>query len=88
MLHMIWSGPLTVIISLVILHRELGHAIWPGVALMTLLIIIFNYFITQKVLDIDSKQKKIKDQRLSFVNEVLNAIRVRRIRMSLNYFFL
>lgn len=76
MLHVIWSGPIIVIISIVLLYQELGHAIWPGVLIMTTMIIALNFIISKQVIAIDSKQKKIKDERLSFVSEILNAIRV------------
>lgn len=85
MVHMIWSGPLTIIISLALLYRELGHAIWPGVILMTTLLLFFDYLITKQSLTIDSNQKKIKDERLSFVKEILNAMRVSII---FQFFFL
>ena len=71
----LWSGPLQIIIAMVLLWRELGVATLAGIAFMVILMPIHGY-ITAKVKGFAQKIMKMKDKRVKLMNEILNGIKV------------
>ena len=74
-IHMIWSAPLQIILSLVFLYMSMGPSIFAGFAVMVLMIPI-NICLAGLARRLQVKQMILKDSRLKIVNEVLNGIRV------------
>ncbi|KAJ8319362.1 hypothetical protein KUTeg_004453 [Tegillarca granosa] len=77
-LHMIWSGPFQIIISIYLLYDTLGYSIFAGVAIMIILIPI-NAAIAKKTRDYQAKQMRLKDQRIKLMNEILNGMKVLKL---------
>jgi ATP-binding cassette subfamily C (CFTR/MRP) protein 1 len=74
-LHMIWSAPVQITISLLLLWRLLGVATLAGVAVMILLIPI-NLRITRILIGYQKELMATKDVRTKVTNEILQGIRV------------
>ena len=74
-LHMIWSGPLQITISLVFLYQIVGVSVFAGLAILLLLIPI-NVRISRALSVIQKEMMGLKDARNKVVNEALQSIRV------------
>ncbi|KAI8058986.1 metal resistance protein YCF1, partial [Gongronella butleri] len=74
-LHVAWSGPLQIIIALVMLHATMGPSIWAGVAVL-ILTIPLNTYLAKKMRAYQKVQMGNKDARVKLMNEILNGIRV------------
>ncbi|KAK5580921.1 hypothetical protein RB653_000948 [Dictyostelium firmibasis] len=74
-LHMIWSAPLQLVISLVLLYRILGPSVFAGLGIMLVMIPI-NLAISNLAKKRQTISMKLKDRRTKAVNEVLNGIKV------------
>ncbi len=68
-LHMIWSAPIQIALSLYFLWAEMSYAVFGGVAVMILMIPL-NGFIAKKTRAQQVLQMKQKDQRIKMMNEV------------------
>ncbi|XP_035695059.1 multidrug resistance-associated protein 1-like [Branchiostoma floridae] len=77
-LHMIWSAPFQIAVSLYFLWQTLGPSIMAGLGVMILLIPI-NAVIANKTRQLQVKQMKKKDARIKLMNEVLNGIKVLKL---------
>ncbi|CAF1543369.1 unnamed protein product, partial [Didymodactylos carnosus] len=69
-IHILWSGPMQIIISLVLLYDIMGYSIVPGVFLL-LTMIPLNLYIQRIQKKLTTKQMGLKDQRIKTMNEVL-----------------
>ena len=74
-IHMVWSAPLQIILSLVFLWFTMGPSIFAGFAVMVLMIPI-NAVIAAYSRKLQLKQMVFKDSRIKLINEVLNGIQV------------
>ena len=74
-LHMLWSAPLQIILSLVFLYLTMGPSIFAGFAVMILMIPL-NASVAGISRKMQVKQMGFKDSRIKLVNEVLNGIKV------------
>nr|AAL85711.1 ABC transporter ABCC.8 [Dictyostelium discoideum] len=74
-LHMIWSAPLQLAISLVLLYRILNASVFAGLGIMLVMIPI-NLAISNLAKKRQTISMKLKDRRTKAVNEVLNGIKV------------
>ena len=74
-LHMVWSAPLQVSVSLYMLWKLLGPSVLAGLAVMILTTPV-NALIMKKLGSIQEKMMQSKDLRTKIMNEVLNGIRV------------
>jgi hypothetical protein len=74
-IHMIWSGPVQIIISIYFLWVTLGPSILAGLAVMIVLIPL-NAVIANKVKQFQVQQMNLKDKRIKMMNEILNGIKV------------
>ena len=74
-LHIIWSGPLQTVLSLVFLYITLGPSIFAGLAVIILLVPV-NALIANVSKRFQAKLMKRKDVRIKLINELLNGIKV------------
>jgi ATP-binding cassette subfamily C (CFTR/MRP) protein 1 len=74
-LHMIWSGPVQIIVSLALLYRIVGVSVFAGL-LILLLMIPINIQISRMLSVIQKAMMAHKDARNKVINEVLQGIRV------------
>ncbi|XP_035695041.1 multidrug resistance-associated protein 1-like isoform X5 [Branchiostoma floridae] len=77
-LHMIWSAPFQIAVSLYFLWQTLGPSILAGLGVMILLIPI-NIVMANKTKQLQVKQMIQKDARIKLMNEVLNGIKVLKL---------
>ncbi|KAI7871902.1 multi drug resistance-associated protein MRP [Spinellus fusiger] len=73
--HIVWSGPIQIIIALTLLWQTMGPSIWAGVAVL-MLSIPFNTMLAKKMRVLQKQQMINKDTRVKLMNEILNGIRV------------
>ncbi|CBY39902.1 unnamed protein product, partial [Oikopleura dioica] len=73
-IHMIWSGPMQIGLSLYFLWQELGPAIFPGIAVMILLIPA-NAMVGKKIGEIMRQLMQTKDKRMKTISELVTAIK-------------
>ena len=74
-LHMIWSAPLQIVLSLIFLYLTMGPSIFAGFAVLVLMIPL-NSCLASCSKKFQAKQMRQKDSRIRLVNEVLNGIKV------------
>jgi ATP-binding cassette subfamily C (CFTR/MRP) protein 1 len=77
-LSSLWTAPIQVAIALWLLWLELGPSVIGGLLLMIAFIPI-NGFVASKIKRIQTKQMKLKDQRLKAMNEILSGIKVLKV---------
>ncbi|XP_040290618.1 canalicular multispecific organic anion transporter 1-like isoform X2 [Bufo bufo] len=77
-IHLIWSSPLQIIISVVFLWAELGPSVLAGLGVMILLIPI-NAVLATKSRTFQMKNMKNKDKRLKIMSEILNGIKILKL---------
>lgn len=77
-MHMLWSAPLQIALSLFFLYRQLGVAVFAGLGVMLMLIPI-NAFIAKTERAYSVKVMKKKDERVKQMNEVFNGIKVAKV---------
>lgn len=77
-IHMFWSAPLQIIISIVLLYSILGPSIFAGIGVMVCLIPL-NAFIAKKMRSFNALQMKFKDSRIKLMAEILNGIKVLKL---------
>src|SRR2546422_5408537 len=74
----IWSQPFTIIIALFFLWQELGVAVLGGLGVV-LLIIPINGYLTSVSKRMQTKQMKLKDERVKQMNEMLSGMKVLKL---------
>ncbi|CAG2177433.1 unnamed protein product, partial [Oppiella nova] len=77
-LSFLWTAPVQIAISLYLLYNEMGLATLGGLVVMLLLIPV-NGWVSTKIRTIQSKQMKLKDQRVRNLNEILSGIKVLKL---------
>ncbi|XP_056384893.1 ATP-binding cassette sub-family C member 2-like [Hyla sarda] len=77
-IHLIWSSPLQIAISVVFLWTELGPSVLAGLGVMILLI-PFNAVLATKSESFQMKNMENKDKRLKIMNEILNGIKILKL---------
>ncbi|KAI7889943.1 multi drug resistance-associated protein MRP [Mucor mucedo] len=73
--HIVWSGPLQIILALFFLYNTMGPSIGAGVGIL-ILAIPLNTYIARKMRGYQKTQMGNKDSRVKLMNEILNGIRV------------
>ena len=76
--NFLWTAPVQIAIALWLLYNEMGLAVMGGLVVMILLIPI-NGYVSSLVKTIQTKQMKLKDDRLRGLNEILNGIKVLKV---------
>ncbi|CAG09356.1 unnamed protein product, partial [Tetraodon nigroviridis] len=77
-IHLLWSCPLQIILSIVFLWLELGPSVLAGLAVMVLMVPI-NGVIATKARKFQVENMKFKDKRLKIMNEILNGIKILKL---------
>lgn len=86
LLHMTWSGLLSILIAIYFLCQELGPSTFVGVFTMAILMIPANKLMASTLVRLQSKQMLKKDERIKKINEILNGIQIIKINSWENYF--
>nr|XP_032800562.1 canalicular multispecific organic anion transporter 1-like [Petromyzon marinus] len=74
-LHLVWSAPLQIALSLAFLWAELGPASLAGLAVMVLVVPVNALLATRSHL-LQMQNMKVKDERIKLMNEILNGIKI------------
>ncbi|XP_070696945.1 ATP-binding cassette sub-family C member 2 [Pempheris klunzingeri] len=77
-IHLLWSCPLQIILSIVFLWLELGPSVLAGLGVMVLMVPI-NGLLATKARKIQIENMKYKDKRLKIMNEILNGIKILKL---------
>ncbi|XP_028983418.1 canalicular multispecific organic anion transporter 1 [Betta splendens] len=77
-IHLLWSCPLQIVLSVVFLWLELGPSVLAGLAVMVLMVPI-NGFLATKARKFQIDNMKFKDKRLKIMNEILNGIKILKL---------
>ncbi|KAM4636126.1 ATP-binding cassette sub-family C member 2 [Discoglossus pictus] len=77
-IHLLWSSPLQIVISIVFLWEELGPSVLAGLGVMILLIPI-NAVLATKSKTLQMKNMKNKDKRMKIMSEILNGIKILKL---------
>lgn len=72
--HILWSGPLQIILCLVSLYELMGNAMWAGVVVMVVMIPL-NARLAQVQKGLQKRQMETKDQRTRLTSELLSSIK-------------
>ncbi|KAL3794688.1 hypothetical protein ACHAW5_009753 [Stephanodiscus triporus] len=68
-------APIQIVISLILIYRQVGNATWVGIAFMVLLVPV-NGVIFSKVSTMRRRVLKYSDARVKMINEILTGIRI------------
>eukprot|EP00002_Diphylleia_rotans_P003775 TRINITY_DN1266_c0_g1_i1.p1 TRINITY_DN1266_c0_g1~~TRINITY_DN1266_c0_g1_i1.p1 ORF type:complete len:1203 (-),score=279.41 TRINITY_DN1266_c0_g1_i1:2308-5916(-) len=74
-LHMVWSAPFQIAVSIYLLYQEVGSSVFAGLSVMILMIPL-NGVLATKLKNIQVVTMKEKDTRTKLINEVLNGIKI------------
>ncbi|XP_037321898.2 canalicular multispecific organic anion transporter 1 [Pungitius pungitius] len=77
-IHLLWSCPLQIVLSIVFLWFELGPSVLAGLAVMVLMGPI-NGLLAAKARKIQIENMKFKDKRMKIMNEILNGIKILKL---------
>ncbi|XP_061601976.1 canalicular multispecific organic anion transporter 1 [Cololabis saira] len=77
-IHLLWSCPLQIIISIVFLWMELGPSVLAGLLVMVLMVPI-NGLLANRARKLQISNMKFKDKRLKIMNEMLNGIKILKL---------
>ncbi|XP_034538656.1 canalicular multispecific organic anion transporter 1 [Notolabrus celidotus] len=77
-IHLLWSCPLQIILSIVFLWLELGPSVLAGLVVMVLMVPI-NGLLATKARKLQIENMKFKDKRLKIMNEILNGIKILKL---------
>ncbi|XP_054885537.1 canalicular multispecific organic anion transporter 1 [Poeciliopsis prolifica] len=77
-IHLLWSCPLQIIVSIVFLWLELGPSTLAGLLVMVLMVPI-NGFLATKARNFQIENMKFKDKRMKIMNEMLNGIKILKL---------
>lgn len=84
--HLIWAGPVTIALAIYFLWQILGVAVVTGLVVM-LLMLPFNAWLATRIRTLQVEQMKKKDDRVKLMNEILNGIKVSRLRLYYRFRF-
>ncbi|XP_072526726.1 ATP-binding cassette sub-family C member 2-like [Salminus brasiliensis] len=77
-IHLLWSCPLQIVLSIVFLWLELGPAVLAGLLVMVLMVPI-NGLLATKSKTYQMENMKLKDKRMKIMNEILNGIKILKL---------
>jgi len=75
---MLWSAPIQIIVSIIMLYNTLGSPVFAGVAILILLVPL-NGFVATVSRNYIMAQMTLKDERIKLTNEVLSGIKVLKL---------
>ncbi|KAJ2863548.1 hypothetical protein GGH94_003542, partial [Coemansia aciculifera] len=73
--HIVWSGPLQIVLAIGLLYNTLGWSVFAGVAVMVVSIPL-NGWITKRMRELQIGQMKNKDKRTTMIDEALSGVKV------------
>ncbi|KAJ2042756.1 hypothetical protein H4S04_007127, partial [Coemansia sp. S16] len=73
--HIVWSGPLQIVLAVGLLYNTLGWSVFAGVAIMVVSIPL-NGWISGRMRELQIGQMKNKDKRTSMIDEALSGVKV------------
>ncbi|XP_048361642.1 ATP-binding cassette sub-family C member 2 [Sphaerodactylus townsendi] len=76
--HLLWSSPLQIALSIWFLWEELGLSMLAGIG-VTVLLIPINAVLVTKARAIQVKNMKNKDERMKIMNEILSGIKILKL---------
>nr|ALU63337.1 canalicular multispecific organic anion transporter 1 [Oryzias melastigma] len=77
-IHLLWSCPLQIIVSIVFLWLELGPSVLAGLLVMVLMVPINGLLATQ-ARKFQVENMKFKDKRMKIMNELLNGVKILKL---------
>ncbi|XP_043911577.1 ATP-binding cassette sub-family C member 2 [Protopterus annectens] len=77
-IHLIWSSPLQIAVSIYFLWLELGPSVLAGLGVMILLVPI-NAFLATKSKKMQAENMKYKDKRMKIMNEILSGMKILKL---------
>uniref|UniRef100_A0A1A7YK11 ATP-binding cassette, sub-family C (CFTR/MRP), member 2 n=2 Tax=Iconisemion striatum TaxID=60296 RepID=A0A1A7YK11_9TELE len=77
-IHLLWSCPVQIVISIAFLWIELGPSVLAGLAVMVLMVPI-NGLLATRARKLQVENMKFKDKRLKIMNEMLNGIKILKL---------
>lgn len=77
-LNIVWSGPIVMAFAIFLLWQYLGVSVFAGLAVMILMIPL-SALVATKLLDLQAKQMKVKDERVKSMNEILSGMKVLKL---------
>lgn len=77
-LHIAWSGPIVMTLAIFLLWQYLGVAVFAGFAVMIAMIPLSGLIAT-KLRNLQTKQMKVKDERVKSMNEILSGMKVLKL---------
>ncbi|XP_063047595.1 canalicular multispecific organic anion transporter 1 isoform X2 [Engraulis encrasicolus] len=76
--HLIWSCPLQIALSIYFLWLEMGPSVLAGLAVMIVMAPI-NLVLATKSRDLQAENMKLKDKRMKIMNEILNGMKILKL---------
>ncbi|KAJ2891457.1 hypothetical protein GGI21_005852, partial [Coemansia aciculifera] len=73
--HIIWSGPLQIVLAIGFLYNTLGWSVFAGVATMVIFIPLNGWF-TKRMRLLQIEQMKNKDKRIAMIDEALSGVKI------------
>ncbi|KAJ2476274.1 hypothetical protein IWW47_006361, partial [Coemansia sp. RSA 2052] len=73
--HIVWFGPLQIVLAIGLLYNTLGWSVFAGVAVMVVSIPL-NGWITKRMRLLQIQQMKNKDKRTTMIDEALSGVKV------------
>ncbi|XP_053421055.1 multidrug resistance-associated protein 1-like [Nycticebus coucang] len=77
-LSLLWSGPVRILLAIVLLWQELGSAVLAGVAVLVFVIPI-NTLAATKIKKLKKSQKESKDKQIKLLKEILHGIKILKL---------
>jgi ATP-binding cassette, subfamily C (CFTR/MRP), member 1 len=77
-LHILWSGPLIIGVSIYLLWQYLGIAVLSGLA-VTISTIPISVYCAYKLKMLQIEQMRVKDERIKFMGEILSGMKVLKL---------
>ncbi|KAL2082928.1 hypothetical protein ACEWY4_020701 [Coilia grayii] len=77
-IHLLWSCPLQIILSIFFLWQELGPSVLAGLGVMILMAPI-NVLLATKSRNFQAENMKLKDKRMKIMNEILNGMKILKL---------
>lgn len=77
-LHIAFTGPVVIALATFLLWQYLGVAVFAGLAVLILMIPL-SALIATRLRDLQTKQMKVKDERVKSMNEILSGMKVLKL---------
>ncbi|GFR76865.1 multidrug resistance-associated protein 1 [Elysia marginata] len=75
MIFFLFTSPIQVTVALILLYKQIGNATFVGLGLL-LTLLPLNAWCGKKIAALDKEKTKVQDDRVKFMNEIINGIKV------------